>query len=150
MSLKERLQGDLTAAMKAHDEVRKIVLRNIITEIRIAETAKKQIELDDGGVLGVIQRLAKQREEAIELAREGGREDIAAKETDELAVLMGYLPKQLSREEVEAEAHKVIEQVGAAGPKDMGRVMGLLMDQLKGQADGKLVSEVVRAILTEQ
>jgi uncharacterized protein YqeY len=150
MSLKERLQDDLKTAMKARDEVRKIVVRNIMTEVRIAETAKKQIELDDGGVLAIIQRLAKQREEAIEMARDGGREDIVTKETAELALLLEYLPKQLSREEIEAEAHKIIEREGATGPKDMGRVMGPLMDQLKGQADGKLVSEVVRAILSQQ
>jgi uncharacterized protein YqeY len=149
MSLKERLQDDLKTAMRERDEVRKVVLRNIMTEIRVAETAKKQIEVDDGDVLGIIQRLARQREEAIDLAREGGREDIAEKEAAELGILQEYLPEQLSREDVEAEARKIIAQVGAAGPGDMGKVMGPLMSQLKGQVDGALVSEVVRALLSE-
>lgn len=149
MSLRERLKTDLTTAMKQRDEVRKLVLRNIMTEISVAEKSKKQTELDDGDVLGIIQRLAKQREESIEMAREGDREDIAENEAGELAILHEYLPEQLSREEIEVEAQKIIEQVGAAGPQDMGKIMGSLMDRLKGQADGKLVSEVVRTLLSE-
>jgi len=149
MSLKDRLQDDLKAAMKAHDEVRKVVIRNILTEVRMAESAKAKIEeLDDAGVAGLIQKIAKQSEESIEVARQGGREDIAQKVAAELVVLREYLPKQLTREEIEAEVRSVIEQVGAAGPKDMGKVMGPLMGRMKGRADGALVSEIVRTLLS--
>lgn len=114
-----------------------------------AEKVEANSALDDAEVLAIIQKLVKQRQDSIEEARRGGREDIVAAEQEELEVLRSYLPEQLTREEIEAEARAVIEQVGASGPRDMGKVMGPLMGRLKGRADGKLVSEVVRSLLSE-
>lgn len=149
MTFKERLHADLTAAMKSRDELRKRVLRGILTEISFAETAEGRTgPLSDDEVQAIILRLAKQRQESIELARQGGREDIAEGEAAELGVLETYLPARLSREEIEEEARKVIAEVGAEGPRDMGKVMKPLLDRLGDQADGKLVSEVVKALLS--
>jgi uncharacterized protein YqeY len=115
--------------------------------------AEEQIEThaaaDEAEFLGIVQKQVKQRQDSLEEAKRGGREDIAAEQEAEIAVLAEYLPKQLSREEVEAEARALIEKIGASGAGDMGKVMGPLMGRLKGRADGKLISDVVRALLAE-
>jgi len=114
-----------------------------------AEKVAEQAALDDAEVLGVIQKLVKQRQDSIAEAEKAGRPDIATAEGAELAILEGYLPAQMSREEIEAEARALIAQVGAAGAHDMGKVMGPLMAKLKGRADGKLISDVVKALLVD-
>ncbi len=111
------------------------------------EDIEAQSTLDEAGILTLVQRLVKQRQESIADAERAGRDDLASAEQRELEVLEAYLPQQMSREEIEAEARALIAEVGASDPRDMGRVMGPLMEKLKGRADGKLISEVVRALL---
>jgi uncharacterized protein YqeY len=112
-----------------------------------AEKVGENSALDEAEQLAVIQKLIKQRGDSIADAKQAGRDDLVEAEQAERAMLEGYLPQQLSREEVEAEARAVIAEVGAGDPRDMGKVMGPLMNRLQGRADGKLVSEVVRALL---
>lgn len=114
-----------------------------------AEQVDAGSELDESEALSVIQKLVKQRQDSIADAEKAGRADIAQNEQQEMEILQAYLPEQLSREEIEEEARVVIQQVGASGPRDMGKVMGPLMGRLQGRADGKLVSEVVRTLLSE-
>jgi uncharacterized protein YqeY len=120
-----------------------------IEKVIAEEEIETQAAVDEAGFLGIVQKQVKQRQDSLEEAKRGGRDDIAAEQEAEIAILAEYLPKQLSRKEVEAEARAVIEQVGASGARDMGKVMGPLMGRLKGQADGKLISEVVRSLLAE-
>ena len=146
MSLKDQLAEDLKDAMRQGDETRKTALRLTITAIKNAEVAAiKQFE--DAEVIGVIGKQAKQRRESIEEYQKANRQDLAAKEAAELKVLETYLPAQMSREDVAAEASKVIEEVGAKGPGDKGRVMAALMPRLAGRADGKVVNEAVTELL---
>lgn len=118
-----------------------------IARILEAEQVEARSQLDDAEVLAIVQKLVKQRQDSIEEAEKAGRDDIVASEREELPFLEAYLPRQLTREEIEAEARAAIEAAGASGMRDMGKVMGPLMERLKGQADGKLVSQVVRELL---
>jgi uncharacterized protein YqeY len=148
MALKEKLQEDLRSALRARDERRKSVIRLSLAAITNAEVEKKA-ELEDSEVAAVLQGQANRRRDTIEELKQFERQDLLAEEEAELAILEEYLPEQLSREEIADEARRVIEAVGAAGPKQMGVVMGQLMPQLKGRADGRLVNEVVRELLAE-
>jgi uncharacterized protein YqeY len=114
-----------------------------------AEKVDENIALDESEALALIQRLVKQYQEAQADAEKAGRADTVEAEKQKAAVLQAYLPEQMSREEIEAEARALIDQVGASGPRDMGKVMGPLMGKLQGKADGKLVSEVVRSLLAD-
>lgn len=146
-SLKAQLRADLTAAMKARDDVRSSTLRMVLTAITNAEVAGKQArELSDGEVIGVLSSEAKKRREAAAAFADGGRAEQAEKETAEAAVIAEYLPAQLSAEEVSALVTAAIEQTGAAadGMKAMGRVMGVVTPQVKGRADGAAVAAEVR------
>ena len=147
MSLKEKLSSDLREAMRLKDEVRKRTLRLVLAAITNAEVAQKR-ELDDPGVLAVLAKGVKQRQESVEEYRKGGRDDLVAEEEAELAVLQTYLPRQLSREEIVTRARATIEELGATGMEQMGPVMKSLMQELRGQADGKLVNQVVRELLS--
>ena len=146
MSLMDKISQDLKSAMKAGEKNRLDVLRMLKAQI-------KNVEIDKGRALTkeeeiqVLQSAAKKRKEAIELYEKGGRPELAAKEKEELAVIQTYLPKQLSREEVEAAILAVIDEIGASSMKDMGRVMKEAMARLKGKTDGKLVQEIVRSKL---
>jgi uncharacterized protein YqeY len=146
VTLKERLLEDQKLAMRQHDEVRVSTLRLLRSAIRNAEIAQGR-DLDDAGVLAVIQKEAKQRRESIEEFTKARREDLLHKEEAELAILLSYLPEQLTPEEIEGYARQAIAEVGAAGPRDMGRVMGILIPRLKGKADGRLISQVVQRLL---
>ena len=146
MHPKEKLQADLKEAMKSGDEVRKTSIRMALAAIKNAEVEKRG-ELDQGEVLAIIQKEVRQRREGIEEAEQAGRADLVEAGKAEIGVLEAYLPTQLSREEIAAHAQAVIEEVGATSAKDMGNVMRALMPKLKGQADGKLVNEVVRELL---
>lgn len=146
MTLKERLQEDLKAAMLAHDTARATALRLLKAAIRNAEI-EQQRELDDEGVLAVLERAAKQRRESIEAYRRGGREDLAAAEEMELDLIKAYLPQKMEEAEVRAVVAQAVAELGASGPADMGRVMKYLMDRLRGQADGRLVNALVREAL---
>ncbi len=146
MTLKDRIQEDLKRALKEQRSVEVSTLRLLLSEIRYAEIAQQK-PADDSKVLDAIRRETKRRRESIEAFKKGSRGDLVAQEEAELAVLMSYLPKQVSREEVIAAARQVVEAVGARGPGDKGKVMAQLMPQLKGKADGKEVSEIVSELL---
>lgn len=151
MDLRQQLMDDLKDAMRQRDELRKRTIRSVIAAIKKAETeldsSGQRIVLDDDDILAVIAKQAKQRQESITEFRRAGREDLAAEEEAELAILQAYLPQQLSPEEIEAKARQVIQEVGASGPRDMGKVMKPLMARLKGRADGKVANQIVRELL---
>jgi hypothetical protein len=145
-NLKEKLEADLRQAMKNRDNVKRSVLRLLLAAIQNAEIAKRG-SLDNSDVLGIVAREVKQRNESIEAFKQGDRQDLVAQEEAEMAVLKEYLPRQLSREEVINEARQVIEEVGAQGPRDKGKVMSRLMAQLKGKAGGREINEIVTELL---
>ncbi len=147
MSLKDQLAEDLKDAMRQSDETRKTALRLTIAAIKNAEVAAIK-QFDDPDVIGIIAKQAKQRRESIDEFQKAGRQDLVDKEAAELKVLETYLPAQMNREDVAAEARKVIEEVGAKSPTDKGRVMAALMPRLAGRADGKLVNEAVTEALS--
>ena len=150
MTLKNQLNDDLKAAMRRGDDVRKSVIRLLRAAIHNEEKpgTREPIELDDDGVIAVLGRQAKQRRDSIEAFRQGGRQDLVDKEEAELAIITEYLPEQMTEGEVRALATAAIENVGASGPQEMGKVMGSLMPQVKGKADGKMVSGIVTELLT--
>ena len=145
-SLQERIHADLVEAMRAKDEVRKSSLRMLIAAVKNAQIEARK-ELDDAGVLGMVQKQVKQRRESVVEFRKGNREDLVAIEEAEIEVLSAYLPAQVSREEIVAAAEKIVAETGASGPRDMGKVMPALTKQFGATADGRTISEVVREIL---
>ena len=146
MSLQEKLNTDLKAAMRARDELRMLVLRSLLSSMNYAEIAKQK-KLDDGGVIEVIGREIKQRRESIEAYEKGNRKDLADKEKAEMAVLQEYMPAQMGRDEIVSIVKAVIAEVGAKGPGDKGKVMQKLMPQVKGKADGSEVNNIVTELL---
>lgn len=148
--LKDRLQDDLKAAMRARDDARLRTVRALR-----AALLEREIELRPSGVSAlteeqeteVVLKQAKQRRDALEQYRGAGREDLASKEEEELRVLDDYLPAQMTNEQIEAIIREIVETTGAESMRDMGKVMGPAMGRLKGQADGKRVQAVVRSIL---
>jgi uncharacterized protein YqeY len=146
MSLKEQLSADLREAMRQRDDGRRDTLRLALSALHNAEIAAGA-ELDDAGVQAVLAKEAKQRRESIEEFRKGGRQDLVDKEEAELAVLSGYLPQQAERAEIAEAAKRVMAELAASGPKDIGKVMPVLMQQFRGRADGRDVNEVVRELL---
>ncbi len=132
---------------KQDDPVEMAAYEKAVDAAVAAEKVNEAALLDDTGILVVIQKLVKQRQDSIDDASKAGRQDIVEAETAELGVLTSYLPKQLSREEIAAEARAIIADTGAASAKDIGKVMGPLTAKLKGKADGKLINEVVRELL---
>jgi uncharacterized protein len=145
MALKEQLRTDLTAAMKARDDVRSSTLRMILTAITNAEVAGKQAkELSDDDIIGVLSSEAKKRREAATAFAEGGRPEMAAKEAAEAEVIAEYLPAQLTAEEIEGIVARAIAQTGAEDMKAMGKVMGVVTPQVRGRADGGAVAAEVR------
>ena len=148
MNLQERLMADLQDAMRSHDDQRKGAIRMVRAGIKNAEI-EVQHELSDAEVQDVIAKEVKRRVEALDLFRKAGRADLIAKEENELQILNAYLPKQLAREEVEQVVRRIVADVGATGPAQIGAVMREAVAQLKGQADGRLINEVARSILSE-
>ncbi len=146
MSLKNQLQEDLKTAMKSGDTVKRDAVRSLLAAINYTEK-DGQIELDDQGVVRVIQKLVKQRQETIEDAQRAGRPQMIESEMADLAVLETYLPEMMGEEEIIIEAQAVIAETGATSPQDMGKVMGRLMPQMKGRAAGRLVNKIVRDLL---
>ena len=141
MSLKEQLTEDMKTAMKAKEagKQRLGVIRLVRGAVRQLEIDGKK-ELDDAGVLAVLSKEVKQRRDSIEEFRKGGREDLVKQNEEEIAILMEYLPQQLSEDEVRSLVKEAVTASGASSPKDMGKVMKLLMPKVKGRADGKLVA----------
>jgi hypothetical protein len=143
MALKDRIDTDLKSAMREKDAARLSVVRMLKSAIKYREIELMK-PLDDAGIEAVVASEIKRRRDSVEQYRAGKREDLASKEEAEIAVLQGYLPQQLSAEEVAAKVDAAIAQSGAKGPKDMGAVMKLLMPEVQGRADGKVVSELVK------
>jgi uncharacterized protein YqeY len=148
MSLQEKLNNDLHDAMRAKDEVRKLVLRSLLSSMNYAEIAKQK-KLDDAGVIEVIAKEIKQRKESIEAYQQGNRPDLVANEKAEMAVLQEYMPAQMSTEEITAIVQQVLQEVGAKGPGDKGKVMQKLMPQVKGKADGAEVNKIVVELMSK-
>ena len=146
MSLREQLQTDLHDAIRARDEHRKGALRMVLAAVQRAEIAKGP--LSDDKVLALIQKEVKRRQDALEMIREAGREELAAIEATEIEILRAYLPEPLSLEAVTELVQTAILEVGASSPADMGKVMQVLMPQVRGKADGRLVSGIVRDLLS--
>jgi len=151
MCLREQLMDDLKEAMRERDDTRKRAIRSVLAALKKAETeldaGGQRVSLDDDAILRVIAKQAKERQESIDAFQSGGREDLVVQEEADLAVLQGYLPRQMSRDEIEVEVRLVIAEVGATGPQDMGKVMKPLMARLKGRADGRLANQIVRELL---
>ena len=146
MTLKEQLNDAMKAAMKARDNLRLSAVRMVRAAIKNREIDSR-IELDNQAVIDVIASLVKQRRESIRMYREGNRLELAEKEELEMAVLLEFLPVQLSLEEIESLIRKTILNLDANGAKDMGRVMKTVSPLTAGKADGKLVSDTVRRLL---
>ena len=146
--LRERLNDDLKQAMKGGDKVRSSVIRLVFAAVKNAEIARRTAA-EDGDILGIIVKEGRQRQESIEAFRQGNRPDLVSKEEAELAILNEYLPQQLTRDEIIAEARRVIEELGAQGPGDKGKVMPKLIAQLKGKADGREINSVVTELLSQ-
>ena len=148
-SLRERLRDDLKDAMRARDATRRGTIRLVEAAIKNAEIEKRGDELSEQDIQAILQRQVKQRQDSIEQYEQAGRSDLADVERAEIAVIEAYLPQQMSRAEIEAAARDVIQQTGASGPSDRGKVMGQLMPKLRGQADGATVNAVVSELLAE-
>jgi len=145
--LKQKLADDLKQAMRQGDKVRRSVIRLVMAAINNAEIAR-QATLEDADIYGVIAKEIRQRKESIDAFKLGKRPDLVAQEEAEMAVLQGYLPQQMTREEIVAEARRVIAEVGAQGLSDKGKVMPKLIAQLKGRADGREINEIVTELLS--
>ncbi len=144
--LRQKLMDELKGAMKGGDRVKSSVIRLVMAAIQNAEIAR-QADLDDGDILGIMAKEVRQRQESIEAFKQGNRQDLATKEEAEMAILQQYLPLQITRDEIIAEARRIIEQVAAQGPGDKGKVMPQLIAQLKGKADGREINAVVTELL---
>ena len=146
MTLKERITEDMKAAMRAKDSARLGAIRLLQAAIKQKEVDER-VTLDDAAVAAIVDKLAKQRKDSIAAFTQAGRQDLADKETAELAVLQAYLPARLSAEEVAAAVKALVAEVGASGPADMGKVMGAAKARLAGTADMAAVSAAVKAAL---
>lgn len=148
MSLAEQLLQDLKEAVRRSDAPRKAAIRMVRAAIQNAEIDKGRA-LSDAEILDLIRKEVNRREEAIKLFARGNRQDLVAQESEQVEILNSYLPKQMTPVEIEAIARQVITELGASGLAQMGPVMRSLMSQLQGKADGKLVNQIVRQLLTE-
>lgn len=148
MELEKQIQADMVAAMKAKETVRLASLRAIKAAILLAKTAEGGTgEVSDQDIVKLIQKLVKQRKESAQQYSDAGRPELAENELAEASAMEVYLPKQLSEAEVEAELVKIIAEVGASKPSDMGKVMGVATKRLAGLADGRLISATVKKLL---
>jgi uncharacterized protein len=149
MGLKEQIDNDIKAAMLARKKEELEALRGIKSLILLAETEKGgHALLSEETENKLLMKAAKQRKESAEIFEKGNRMDLAGRERFQLEVISRYLPKQLSEEELEIALKKIIEDTGAAGPKDMGKIMGIATKQFAGKADSGLISQIVKKILT--
>ncbi len=142
----QRIQEDLKAAVKVQDKVKVSTLRMILNALKNAELDERE-ELSDEKELAVIASYARRIRESIEEFKKGGRGDLVAKEEAELAIVMSYLPEQMADDDIRRETAKVVAELGASTPNDMGRVMGEMMKRFKGKVDGAAVNRIVSAIL---
>ncbi len=146
MDLKEKLRSDLAEAMRDNDSEKRDTLRLLLAAIKQVEVDGR-VDLDDQGVMAVLIKQAKQRRESIDEYEKADRDELAAREGLELEIIESYLPTMMSREEVRAIAVQVAQELGVTDIKGMGQVMGKLINQLKGKADGRVINEVVRDVL---
>jgi uncharacterized protein YqeY len=149
MSLKAQITEDMKAAMRAKEMDRLGTIRLLQAAIKQREVDER-IELDDAAVLAVVDKMIKQRKDSIAAFEQAGRDDLVAKEAAEVAVLQVYMPAQLSEAEVDAAVREAVAKAGAAGPQDMGKVMGILKPKLAGRADMTAVSALVKAALAKK
>ena len=150
MNLEQKIMAELKTAMLAKDEKTTRSLRAIKAAIILAKTAEGAGgELKEDDEIKMLQKLVKQRKDSLEIYQQQNRSDLAQKEQEEIEVIEKFLPKQLSAEELKAEISKIMQQVGASSPADMGKVMGVATKQLGGKADGKTISTVVKELLNK-
>jgi len=149
MKIKEKIQADLKEAMKANDTIKRDTLRILSSMIKNAEIRKEKSggEINDSETIKIISQSVKQRRESAKQYREGGRDDLAEKEEQELKIILNYLPQQLSAEEIKKIVDEVITQTKSRSESDMGKVMGAVMKQATGKADGNLVKKIVEKSL---
>jgi len=147
MSLETRVMAALKDAMKAKDDAAKRSLRAIKSAILLVKTDGSGKDLDEAGEIKILQKLVKQRRESLSIFEKQGREDLAAPEREEIAIIEKFLPQQMDAAELETFIKGVIEKTGASSMKDMGKVMGMASKQLAGRADGKAVSTMVKQLL---
>ncbi len=145
--LREQLDAELKTALRQHDTLRVSIIRQVKASVQVQETRGRRTTLDDADILAVIAKELKEREEVIPDFERGGRADLVDKARAEMAILEEYLPPQLSDAELLALVEETVAALDAAGPRDMGRVMGALTPKTRGRADGRRVSEMVRARL---
>lgn len=145
-NLKQKLSDDLKQAMRSGDKVRRSVIRMLMAAITNAEIARRAA-LTDNDILGIIAKEVKQHQESIDAFKQGNRPDLVAKEETEMAILQEYLPQQMTHTEIVEAARRVIDEVGARGPSDKGKVMPRLIAQLKGRAEGQEINAVVTELL---
>jgi hypothetical protein len=145
--LKQKLNDDLRQALRDGNKIEVSTLRLLLSAIKNAEIARIGT-LEEGDIFGVISKEIRQRQESIEAFKKGNRADLVSQEEAEMAVLQAYLPKQVSRDEIVAEARKIIAEVGASGPGDKGKVMPKIIAALKGKADGREINVVVTELLS--
>jgi len=148
MSLKDQITEDMKTAMRAKDAARLLTIRGLLAALKQKEVDER-VTLDDAAVVGIIDKLIKQRKDSIAQFGTAGRTDLVDKETAELQVLEGYLPKRLNAQEVAAEVAKIVAELGASGPGDMGKVMGAVKTRLAGKAEMGLVSAAVKQALSQ-
>lgn len=148
MSLEQSIMGDLKAAMKNKDQAALRGIRAIKAALLLAKTDGSGKDLDESAEIKILQKLVKQRQESLDIYNKQGREDLAAVEKEEIAVIQKYLPQQLGEEELQAIVQKIVEKTGAQSMKDMGKVMGMASQQLAGKADGKTLATIVKQLLS--
>lgn len=148
MGIKEKVSKDVTDALKAGDKARLSALRMLLSALKNKEIELRPIPMTDEDSMQVVQTLIRQRNESIVQFRAGGRLDLATKEEEEIKVLKAYLPEQISGEELKALIKRIAGEIKASGMKDMGRLMKEVMPRVKGRAEGKLINDIVKDILS--
>jgi uncharacterized protein YqeY len=148
-TIRERLDADLKDAMRAKDQLKLDTIRAVKSAVKYKEVEGEAKVLDEPAIIGVLTSMVKQRRDSIEEFTKAGRAELADKEAKEIAILQAYLPKQLSAAELAAEVTKAIGEAGAKSMKELGAVMKIITPRLKGQAEGKAISEEVKAQLTK-
>jgi len=148
LALSDNIMTDLKAAMKAKDQAALRGIRAIKAAILLANTDGSGKKLDEAGEIKLVQKLVKQRKDSLDIFVKQGREDLAAIEREEIAVISKYLPEQMSEEELTAKIKEIVAQSGASSMKDMGKVMGMASGALAGKADGKTISAIVKQLLS--
>lgn len=149
MSLENKINSDLKEAMKAKDKVALRGIRAIKSALLLAKTETANTEIDETKEIKILQKLLKQRKDSLEIYQKQDRPDLAVIEEEEIAIISKYLPQQMGADELKPIIQAIISETGASGMQDMGRVMGMASQKLAGKAEGKLISQIVKTILTQ-